>query len=105
MDSSPPPLDHLDRDQLFAVIVNASARLNALANNTVAKEEPAPVAAPAPTALTFAQLAARLQVSRATLYRLRADKNFPQPAYLSPRQPRWLLAEVLLWERGKHHGK
>ena len=71
------PLEHLDRDQLFAVIVSASARLNALANNNVATEPAAvavasrpPAAAPvaaATTHLTMRAVCLRLQVSAATL--------------------------------------
>jgi predicted DNA-binding transcriptional regulator AlpA len=96
-------LERLDRDQLFAVIVSASARLNALANNNTVASEPAPAAAPTP--LTARQLAARLQVSRASLYRLREDEAFPKPTYLTPRAPRWALADVIRWERGNHHGR
>ena len=91
-------LDNLNRDQLLALIVSASVRLNGL----VAAPTPAASAVPAApgTFLTAKQLQERLHISRATLFRLRERPGFPVADYrLGPRSPRWAEAEIATWEK------
>lgn len=49
------------------------------------------------TRLTRAQLCERLGVHRNTLRTRMADRDFPKPDVTG----KWLLSEVLEWERGK----
>ena len=45
-----------------------------------------------------AEVAARLRMSRATLYvLLRTNPEFPAPLRVSPRRPRWRAAEIDAW--------
>lgn len=47
-------------------------------------------------------LAARLSVSRQTIWRLvKSDPTFPKPIRLTPGCTRWLLSEVQTWEASK----
>ena len=47
-------------------------------------------------------LAARLSVSRQTIWRLvKSDLTFPKPIRLTPGCTRWLLSEVEAWEASK----
>lgn len=47
-------------------------------------------------------LAARLSVSRQTIWRLvKSDPTFPKPIRLTPGCTRWLLSEVEAWEASK----
>lgn len=47
-------------------------------------------------------LAARLSVSRQTIWRLvKSDPQFPRPIRLTPGCTRWLLSEVEAWEASK----
>lgn len=47
-------------------------------------------------------LAARLSVSRQTIWRLvKSDPTFPKPIRLTPGCTRWLLSEVQAWEASK----
>ena len=51
------------------------------------------------TYLSYAQLAARYGVHRATLWRwAKTDPNFPKPVSLSPGCTRWKLSAVEAWE-------
>lgn len=50
------------------------------------------------TRLTRAQLCERLGIHRNTLRTRMADRNFPKPDAATGK---WLLSEVLEWERGK----
>lgn len=47
-------------------------------------------------------LAARLSVSRQTIWRLvKSDPTFPKPIRLTPGCTRWLLSEIEAWEASK----
>jgi predicted DNA-binding transcriptional regulator AlpA len=113
-----PPIDNLNRDQLFALIVNASARL-ATSGDGVPALPLAPTAQSsagalgnkkgslgntadaAPVAhLTARQVATRLQISAPTLWRMRKRPGFPQAVLVGKRAPRWREADISRWERG-----
>ena len=52
--------------------------------------------------LSPAQVAEKLSLNRATLYKLRdADPTFPKPIEILPRKPRFVGAEVEAWVRSK----
>lgn len=55
------------------------------------------VAAPLPSLMTTAQVAAALQVNRSTLSRWRMSGMGPRVTWLSPSIPRYRRADVLRW--------
>lgn len=55
------------------------------------------VAAPLPTLMTTAEVAAALQVNRSTLSRWRTSRMGPRVTWLSPSIPRYRRADVLRW--------
>ena len=59
------------------------------------------------TLLTMAEVAARLRLSKSTLYRLLAEKRFPQPRRLSRARVVWAESEIEAWleaKGGQHVG-
>lgn len=58
--------------------------------------------APQPTAqpiyLDVNQVAARLRVSKDTIWRWKREGNFPKARKFSARATRWLLADIEAWE-------
>ncbi|WP_428807150.1 helix-turn-helix transcriptional regulator [Vibrio lamellibrachiae] len=45
--------------------------------------------------LTINDVIDALGISRTTFWRLRQDKAFPRPVFVSPRCPRWIEHELL----------
>jgi len=59
----------------------------------------APASAAAPAILTARQVALRLQISPATLWRMRRRGQFPTPVTVGKHAPRWREADVIAWEK------
>lgn len=60
-----------------------------------------PTATPttAPAMLTVKAVALRLQISTATLWRMRRRGQFPTPVTVGKRAPRWSETDVIDWEK------
>jgi prophage regulatory protein len=50
--------------------------------------------------LTLAEVAARLRISKSTVYRLLAENRFPQPRRLSRARVVWAEADIEAWLDG-----
>lgn len=57
-----------------------------------------PAATPSPKVATTADVCAQLRKGKTWLWgRLKIDKTFPRPFYLSPREPMFLQHEIDAW--------
>jgi len=60
---------------------------------------PAPASTAAPALLSAKAVALRLQISTATLWRMRRRGQFPTPITVGKHAPRWSEADVIAWEK------